>query len=91
MDGKPLKQINGYKSGEEKESSALPNNCRGGFFADQFENIANFWAYYEGTGPEMLEQAGGNLDAFVAATGTGGTVAGVSKFLQVNIFYPQLC
>jgi cysteine synthase A len=42
MDGKPLKQINGYKSGEEKESSALPNNCRGGFFADQFENIANF-------------------------------------------------
>lgn len=90
MDGKPLKQINGYTSSEEKQSSALSNNCRGGFFADQFENLANFRAHYEGTGPEILEQTGGNLDAFVAAAGTGGTVAGVSKFLQVNFFFPQL-
>ncbi|KAE8125388.1 hypothetical protein FH972_020201 [Carpinus fangiana] len=85
MDGKPVKQINGYTSGEEKQSSALLNNGRGGFFADQFENLANFRAHYEGTGPEILEQTGGNLDAFVAAAGTGGTVAGVSKFLQEKV------
>jgi cysteine synthase A len=90
MDGKPIKQINGYTSDEEKQSSVLLNNGRGGFFADQFENLANFRAHYEGTGPEILEQTGGNLDAFVAAAGTGGTVAGVSKFLQVNLFSPQL-
>jgi cysteine synthase A len=90
VDGKPLKQINGYTSGEEKQSSALSNNCQGGFFADQFENLANFRAHYEGTGPEILEQAGGNLDAFVAATGTWGTVAGVSKFLRVKLFINSL-
>ncbi|KAL2523777.1 Pyridoxal-5'-phosphate-dependent enzyme family protein [Abeliophyllum distichum] len=49
---------------------------------DQFENLANFRAHYEGTGPEIWEQVGGNLDAFVAAAGTGGTVAGISRFLK---------
>ncbi|CAH9076153.1 unnamed protein product [Cuscuta europaea] len=39
-------------------------------------------AHYEGTGPEIWEQTGGNLDAFIAASGTGGTVAGVSCFLK---------
>lgn len=84
MDGQSLKQINGYPMGENCEGSSLLNNCRGGFFADQFENLANFRAHYEGTGPEILEQTGSNLDAFVAAAGTGGTVAGVSRFLQVS-------
>ncbi|PON33370.1 Tryptophan synthase beta subunit-like PLP-dependent enzyme [Parasponia andersonii] len=82
IDGKKLEQINGYHSDGEKKSSFLSMNCKGGFFADQFENLANFRAHYEGTGPEIWEQTGGNLDAFVAAAGTGGTVAGVSKFLQ---------
>ncbi|KAL0306261.1 UNVERIFIED_CONTAM: Cysteine synthase 2 [Sesamum radiatum] len=58
------------------------SNSNGGFFADQFENLANFRAHYEGTGPEIWEQVGGRLDAFVAAAGTGGTVAGVSRFLK---------
>ncbi|KAM4102669.1 hypothetical protein ACJW30_06G019100 [Castanea mollissima] len=65
-----------------KQSLALPHNCKGGFFADQFENLANFRAHNEGTGPEIWDQTGGSLDAFVAAAGTGGTVAGVSRFLQ---------
>ncbi|KAG6553458.1 hypothetical protein Mapa_004370 [Marchantia paleacea] len=55
---------------------------RGGFFADQFENLANFRAHYEGTGPEIWQQTGGNMHAFVAAAGTGGTIAGVSCFLK---------
>ncbi|XP_038691212.1 cysteine synthase 2 [Tripterygium wilfordii] len=80
--GKDTEKINDYKSEEEKQGSVFPSSCRGGFFADQFENLANFRAHYEGTGPEIWEQTGGNLDAFVAAAGTGGTVAGVSRFLQ---------
>lgn len=37
-----------------------------------------------GTGPEIWEQTSGKLDAFIAAAGTGGTVAGVSYFLKVG-------
>ncbi|XP_030930290.1 cysteine synthase 2 [Quercus lobata] len=82
MNGEYLEQTIDYTTGGEKQSSALPHNCKGGFFADQFENLANFRAHYEGTGPEIWDQTGGSLDAFVAAAGTGGTVAGVSRFLQ---------
>ncbi|KAL3643074.1 hypothetical protein CASFOL_013889 [Castilleja foliolosa] len=57
-------------------------DCKGGFFADQFENLANFRSHYEGTGPEIWEEVGEEMDAFVAAAGTGGTVAGVSRFLK---------
>ena len=52
------------------------------FFADQFENLANFRAHYNNTGPEIYEQLNGKLDAFVCATGTGGTLAGVATYLQ---------
>lgn len=83
-DGKELEHINGYGSDGAIQSSKFPSDCTGGFFADQFENLANFRAHYEGTGPEIWEQTGGELDAFVAAAGTGGTVAGVSRFLQEN-------
>lgn len=73
-------QINGYTS--DKETQSILYECKGGFFADQFENLANFRAHYEGTGPEIWEQVRGNLDAFVAAAGTGGTVSGISRFLK---------
>ncbi|KAI9668862.1 MAG: hypothetical protein M1831_000932 [Alyxoria varia] len=53
-----------------------------GFFADQFENEANWRAHYETTGPELNKQVDGRLDAFVAGAGTGGTVTGVAKYLK---------
>lgn len=71
---------------EGKDSQIFPRDCKGGFFADQFENLANFRSHYEGTGPEIWEQTNGKLHAFVAAAGTGGTIAGVSRFLQVCTF-----
>ncbi|XP_034677953.1 cysteine synthase 2-like isoform X3 [Vitis riparia] len=82
MDADGLVQANGHISEEEKQNSVFSSNCKGGFFADQFENLANFRAHYEGTGPEIWEQTGGDLHAFVAAAGTGGTLAGVSRSLQ---------
>ena len=48
--------------------SALDHKPRG-FFADQFENESNYWAHYKGTGPEILRQTGGSIDAFVSGAG----------------------
>jgi cysteine synthase A len=61
-------------------AAALPN----GVFVDQFENRANYDAHFEGTGPEIWAQCGGALDAFVMSAGTGGTIAGVSRFLKAR-------
>lgn len=84
INGKSIQQTNDYDPDRENQGSTFLGNGKGGFFADQFENMANYRAHYEGTGPEIWEQTGGDLDAFVAAAGTGGTVAGVSKFLKVD-------
>ena len=52
-------------------------------WTDQFDNRANRQAHLEGTGPEIWAQtAGGALDAFTCATGTGGTLAGVTRYLK---------
>ncbi|XP_043689003.1 cysteine synthase 2 [Telopea speciosissima] len=82
MDDIDLKLIDDHTYKEGESISVILDDCKGGFFADQFENLANFRAHYEGTGPEIWEQTGGKLHAFVAAAGTGGTIAGVSRFLQ---------
>ena len=66
-----------------REHTDDPNRPGRGFFADQFENEANWRAHYETTGPEIHEQVGGRLDAFIAGAGTGGTVTGVAKYLKV--------
>jgi len=56
-----------------------------GYFADQFENEANYQAHLNGTGPEIFQQCGGNVDAFVAGAGTGGTIAGVARYLKSRL------
>ena len=54
----------------------------GAIFADQFDNQANRAAHFRTTGPEIWEQTGGNIDGFVSAVGTGGTLAGVAMALR---------
>jgi cysteine synthase len=57
----------------------------GWFLTDQFSNPANVRAHEDTTGPEILEQAGGTLGAFVAGAGTGGTITGVGRFLKARV------
>lgn len=67
------------------EHTADPNRPGRGLFADQFETEANWRAHFTGTGPEIYEQTGGFLDAFVSGAGTGGTISGVALFLKSKL------
>jgi cysteine synthase A len=55
---------------------------KGWFWANQFDNTANRLAHYRTTGPEIWEQTSGEVNAFVSAVGTGGTLAGTTLFLK---------
>ena len=65
-----------------KLSGRIAADIPGAVWANQFDNLANRRAHYDSTGPEIWEQCAGKLDAWVAATGTGGTYAGVALFLK---------
>lgn len=73
----PYKDPNNYV----KVSGRLAEEI-GGVWANQFDNIANRRAHYETTGPEIWAQTEGRIDAWVASTGTGGTLAGTAQFLK---------
>ncbi len=74
----PYSDPNHYQKVAGRMAGELPN----AIWANQFDNTANRRAHVEGTGPEIWEQTEGRIDAFVAASGTGGTVAGVSEYLK---------
>lgn len=52
------------------------------FYVNQYHNPDNIDAHYCSTGPEIWEQTGGKIDAFVAGTGTGGTISGVGRYFK---------
>lgn len=74
----PYKDPNNYV----KLSGRVADEMENAIWANQFDNLANRQAHYETTGPEIWEQTEGKIDAWVAATGTGGTFAGVSMYLK---------
>jgi cystathionine beta-synthase len=67
-----------YQDVAERLSKELPNSI----YVNQFANPANPLAHERTTGPEIWEQMGGRIDAFVAGVGSGGTVSGVGRFLK---------
>lgn len=52
------------------------------WWANQFENLSNYRAHFNHTGPEIWQQLDGEIDALVSVCGTGGTVAGNSDYLK---------
>lgn len=69
----------------ELSTSVAAAKAGNGYFADQFENGANWSAHFRTTGPEIYTQCDGKLDAFVSGAGTGGTISGVTLFLKPRI------
>jgi cystathionine beta-synthase len=67
-----------YYAVAERMAAELP----GGFKPGQYENTANAQAHYETTGPELWEQAGGEITHFVAGMGTCGTITGTGRYLK---------
>lgn len=63
-------------------SGRIADEMDNAIWANQFDNLANRRAHYETTGPELWAQTDGKIDAWVSATGTGGTYAGVAMFLK---------
>ena len=73
----PYKNPNNYVKYSGRLAKAL-----GGFWANQFDNIANREAHIHTTAPEIWAQTDGTVDGFVCSVGTGGTLAGVSLALK---------
>ena len=69
-------------AGAIAKAEELCREIPGSFLAGQFQNPANPDAHYRTTGPELWEQTGGDLDLFVAGTGTGGTLTGTGRYLR---------
>lgn len=59
------------------------------FYADQYNNPANWQAHYRTTGPEIWQQTRGRVTHLVAGTGTGGTLMGAGRYLRER--NPDLC
>lgn len=74
----PYKDPNNYV----KLSGRIASEMENAIWANQFDNLANRRAHYETTGPEIWTQTDGKVDAWVTATGTGGTYAGVAMYLK---------
>jgi len=65
-----------------KVSGRLAEETENAIWANQFDNVANRRAHYETTGPEIWRQTDGQVNVWVASTGTGGTYAGASMFFK---------
>ena len=69
-------------SGAIKKAEELAKEMPDSIIAGQFVNSANPKAHFDTTGPEIYEDTDGNVDVFVAAAGTGGTLTGVGEYLK---------
>ncbi len=66
----------------QKQEELIQKNPGKYWVPSQYTNTDNIMAHYLTTGPEIWEQVGGKVDAFVATQGTGGTITGVGRYLR---------
>ena len=79
----PYSNPNNYQHvGKRLADRLRKSEPNGVLFADQWNNLDNAKAHYESTGPEIWQQTGGKVDGFICSVGTGGTLAGTSRYLK---------
>jgi cysteine synthase A len=79
----PYANPNNYQHvGKRLAAQLRKSEPNGVLFADQWNNLDNAKAHYESTGPEIWEQTGGKIDGFICSVGTGGTLAGTTRYLK---------
>ena len=79
----PYKNPNNYVRYSETLAKELAKTHNSGvLWANQFDNTANLQGHYQTTGPEIWAQTSCKIDGFICAVGSGGTLAGVGKFLK---------
>jgi len=75
---RPCDHTDNFQQLARRDAEATPD----AWWVNQFDNLANHHAHYLGTAPEIFAQTGGRVDAVVAAVGSGGTLAGLSRFFR---------
>ena len=79
----PYSNPNNYVRYSGRLADALAKTePNGAVWANQFDNVANRRGHYETTGPEIFDDLDGNVQGFVSAVGSGGTIAGVGMALK---------
>lgn len=69
-------------AGAIEKANELAKENPGSFIPSQFDNPVNPLTHQKTTGPEIWQDLDGNVDAYVACIGTGGTLSGTGKFLK---------
>ena len=69
-------------AGAIEKAKELVEQIPGSFLPGQFENPANARVHFETTGPELWRDTDGNIDVFVSAVGSGGTITGTGQYLR---------
>jgi cystathionine beta-synthase len=67
-----------YYSVAKRLSKEISNSI----YPNQYDNLSNWRAHYDSTGPEIWEQTEGKVTHFITGVGTGGTVTGISKYIK---------
>jgi cysteine synthase B len=75
----PLEGTDGARTVANQMAAEHPERY---FYANQYDNPANWQAHYQTTGPEIWEQTGGQVTHLVAGLGTSGTLTGAGRYLQ---------
>jgi cysteine synthase A len=79
----PYSNPNNYQHvGKRLADKLRKSEPNGVLFADQWNNLDNAKAHYDSTGPEIWQQTDGKVDGFICSVGTGGTLAGISRYLK---------
>ena len=74
----PYENPKNYNHLARDYAESIPN----AIWTDQFDNTANAYAHYISTGPEIWEQTQAEVHGFTCSTGTGGSLAGVGRYLK---------